>query len=666
MAPEAIGWRRIAGAGTPCEARRALSLADRLVAPADTDVVTISPTVDAPGRSSLGAEVLVGPRRASPWVVWVVVATACGRQPEVSTAPGATASQFVEIACETGPLEAKGDLDGLVAAIEACGATTPLAQQMLRVDTLVSLGEVELAKVVAASVLASAKEPGRAAPLIAARAQAVVDMPEPPRRAADDLLAEAHALVERARASREPERWIALAKAKHALARATSESGQRCLIERGKYGMWAADHPIWSVVVHPVPIVDEGRFEASAVTEVDARTGALRAVRLIAPAASLREQVVVALPTLGPSAFAAQTPAGIRVFYAPGDRAPIDHPGSIAATPDGETLLVWDSKKGIAALDVGKWRTRWEQPFPLQAPRISNDAIVAGGDPSSGDAAVIDVATGEARLHEYGWGALSPSRDRLAVFVQKGTFEAPDWRLLVVDLTTASPVRSTSVDASTIWPPKIAFDGEEKIRVTQRETMSRYCTLHPVAVVDARTGRIVSRGGASTDCTVWPPRESPPKLEGSQLSLTLEWSPDVLVVSRAGKEIQRVALPRAEGGTSLGDLALSADERYVAVCGRVGDAQDSSFVVELATGRATLVRGCAAPSFFGTRLFTPTGLVDLSGGTEPLLPPFVDEVEAKSLANRSTVPTDTIGLHCRFGELLEPYEVCGPPPSATP
>ena len=37
----------------------------------------------------------------------------------------------------------------------------------------------------------------------------------------------------------------------------------------------------------------------------------------------------------------------------------LDVPVNLAVTPDGQTLLVWDEKKGIAALEVGTWRTRW-------------------------------------------------------------------------------------------------------------------------------------------------------------------------------------------------------------------------------------------------------------------------------------------------------------------
>src|SRR5688572_27952303 len=100
--------------------------------------------------------------------------------------------------------------------------------------------------------------------------------------------------------------------------------------------------------------------------------------------------------------------------------------------------------------------------------------------------------------------------------------------------------------------------------------MSRDCTLQPVAVVEAKTERIVSRGGASSNCTVWPPRELPPTLEGTHLRVTRQSNDDVVVVSAAGKEIQRVALPRTVARSSLYDVAHLRDERYLAVCGLEG------------------------------------------------------------------------------------------------
>lgn len=412
-------------------------------------------------------------------------AVACRSAGEARLAPTHAAGP----PCDTAALEAKGDLDGLVDAVQACGDRASPAQLGLELDALVTLGEVASAKRRAAWVLSrEAGEPH------ASRARAILDAPDPPTRARSELLREARALVVKARTEREPARWVELAKAKHAFMRATGANAERRLLVRGDDGAMAIDHPLWTVKALAVPPTVADALDADAITELDPRTGELRAIGLVHPPSNLDN--VVALPALGPSAFAVQTTAGIRVRFAEtGTEAPtLEYAGTLTASPRGDVLIV-HSSEGATAIDVRTWQPRWTVRRPLHDVRVVDESVVSPGDAATGSNLVVDLATGAIVVDVMGLGAVSPSGESLVVLEatepgRDGASMARTQRLRVYQLGGKREERTLEIPRTA--SDVVEFASETEVRVKRYAATFGECARTLVAFdLRADAGRVV-------------------------------------------------------------------------------------------------------------------------------------------------------------------------------
>lgn len=612
------------------------------------------------------------------WLALSVVACA-PRAPSSSAPPRASASAVaVASACDTATLEAKGDLDGLLIALRDCASPTP-AERMKRVETLVTLGDLADARAEADDVLVGAHAIPRTdeTRALVARAEEVKALPDAPARAPADVIADARAVVVRARSEREPARWIDLAKTKHALVRALcggaacglGAKGERVLLTLGEkaQGAWAADRPLWNVVVHQVPL-GAPPITGDALAAFDPRDGSLHAVELHVPASTLSQEPV-ALPGGG---FAVQTPEGIRVRGTGHDPPTLATPGYafgiLALSPKQDALVVSVSGH-VVAYDVSTWRTRFDTEVSVPfAYSFVDDLLLSIGTELDTETVVLDVATGEVRLDVDATSALSPNRATLAVLVPDpaSTFEQQKWFLQLFALPSLAK-RTVDLSVTFSGAPSLEFAGDGAVLVKHKNFVYKDCVLETLARVDAKSATAIARTAEdkrNVDCfggvhTIGPTSTG---LTAAASYLVID---PTLVIHNAGAS-QELPLAMA-GGFQITSLNVTDDSRFVAACGYAGQAV-GSFLLDLATKRSTFVSptDCLLFSYRDGRLVTPEAVVDLrSDPSAPAWParaaaPFTLE---KAVAELPRTPhADQSGLYCRFAEVLMPYEVCGPPP----
>lgn len=596
---------------------------------------------------------------------------ACGGTPTPikGTAPSASAA-VVEAprGCDVAAMEAKGDLDGVLAALDRCPESS-LAERMRRVDILVTLGDLALAKASAAEVAQRARGAGAEGESIRSRADAVLALESGAPRAKGEELVEAHALIDKARTEREPARWIDLARARHAIARATGAPGKPVLVARDSGQSMAGDRVLFQVTLRDVP--DGDNTSGTAVVEVDPRSGALRAVRLISPGVRLDQSRPLAVLPGEPNAFIAQTDAGIRTFFSELDRPAIPRRGALTMSPDGKALVV-DLDSEVTVIDVASWSERFThhgQGGVLG--RVTDDAFTLLAPDVSGTTERVALATGTSLLESRGAGALSADGRTLAVLSDdSGRPEGPPtFRLHLHGIDRKPTERVVSITTLTGFP-SVGFDDKGHAMVSEYSPAMHSCILETRALVDVDTGKTlkIPKEQAYRDCPgSGASIELAPTASGLTASAASYSSDAQLVVSKNGVVVQRVPLAM-NGGFNVTTIIATPDERFVLACG--SGAAVGAFVVDVATGRTTFlsdIQDCSESVFRGARIVGTLGVRDLGsdqGSPDwPSLarPPFLGLSELAEIS-RVYVPTRTPGLHCRFDDVLEPYEVCGPPP----
>ncbi|MFO0616851.1 MAG: hypothetical protein U0414_29925 [Polyangiaceae bacterium] len=576
-----------------------------------------------------------------------------------SAASSATAPPI----CDTTALEAKGDLDGVLEALGRC-ANLPLDQRMHGAELLVSLGEVAAAKEAASEIAASARERGGPGPELGARIDAVLATPDPAPRPLADVLAEVDALVARARSEREPARWIDRAKAKHALSRATGQRATPVLVGRTGIARWAAGHALFDVQVHGVPLGAQAE-SATLVAELDAR-GALRGTRLLSPSVKLADiQSILRLPS-PPGAFAAVTQDGVRAFFTGREVPALPAEGMLQLAPGGAVLVAY-TYDHITAIDLASWKIRFGMTVTgATLARVTEDSLITTAGVANDLSQVIDLATGEPRIQLQGLGALSPDGHTLAAL--EGDVTQPgSYKLHVRGVAGSSTERTVPVPD--VNAPVLAFDGDAHVLVQDYVTVGmRGCSLVTRAYVDARTGQSLPIPKNNLNGSCGEMGALPMTYEASGLTAyAYPYSESELVVSPKGAAEQHVPLS-VKDGFSVSGITGTEDGHYVVACG--SGAFSGAFVLDVKTGASKFtasVDDCSPGVVEGHRMLGARGVIDLDSDSEspswpelsaaPLFPE--DRVEELS---KLRVPTDTPGLYCRFGELLQPYEVCGPPP----
>ncbi|MFO0615198.1 MAG: hypothetical protein U0414_21580 [Polyangiaceae bacterium] len=484
--------------------------------------------------------------------------------------------------------------------------------------------------------------------------------PDVPAPTLAEARATAKTLVDKARWSRPPARWIDFAKAKHVLQRATGANAERVLLERGDFGAWAGDRVLAEAIVHTLPLGGTA-VDADVLLDFERSSGRLEATTLIAPIADLSVAGgVVELPTGG---FALQTPDGIQVRGTGHDPArPLDASGRLSLSPKRDLLVVTGDR--VTLFDVSTLAARSTVDVAVRSPPVwSGDLLVM--TEVEGHNVVVDPARGAALVDEVGSGALSPSGKTLAVL-----HDAPDasdgggWSVSLYELPSAKK-RVVALPGKAFTGPSPRFDGEDRLVVTEPFSTSRSCTVVVFSIVDVPHGRALapppgSDEECSTAITIGP----------TPSGFTASVDPGVirpeLLVRQSGKEVHRVPLSMRDGFGFSG-IQATADERFVFACGS-GTAASGAFVLDVANGRTTFTPTLISCNYVSMRdglLFTPSGLLDL-GADSPAWPtlvplPTMPHERLAELMKTGTVASDASGLFCRIGEVLQPLEVCGPP-----
>lgn len=591
--------------------------------------------------------------------------TGRGAAPTVS----ASASEATARGCDVAALEAKGDLDGVLAALDACGELS-LDERMRRVDVLVTLGDVGPAKASAADVARRAREAGSAGDAIQERADRVLALDLVPRSKRDEI-ADARALVDKARAEREPARWIDLARARHAFTRATGERGKPVLVARGAGQAMAGERALVQVVLRDLPTGD--KQVATAVAELDPRGSTLRVVELITPHVLLdRSSPIAPLPGER-GAFIMTTAGGLRAFFTERELRPIDTAGTLTLSPDGRSLVV-DRTSDVTVIDLASWTERFTHSGSRSTvARVTDDAVTLVSSDPQGMNDVVDLVTGKLIVHTAGTGALSPDSRTLAVLADESDSSAPlsNVKMHLYGLDGALRERAVSITGSSGYST-VDFDRHGRARVSEYGPGSQVCLMEARALIDVSTGRTVPvpKDERYRDC---PGAGTFVELEPTPTGLTAKaesYAPTPeLVVSKSGVVTQRVPLAMS-GGFGVTTIVATSDDRFVLACG--AGAAAGAFVVDVGTGRTTFmsdILDCSPVAFTGSRFVGTLGVRDLaSDQSAPDWPatvslPLLGEALFDELGG-GFAPTSTPGLHCRFGELVAPYEVCGPPPPA--
>lgn len=618
-----------------------------------------------------------------------------------SAATPRTTSRSPECVADTASPRAAGDLDGALDALARCSDPTP-AQRVERAELLAQLGDVTDAKAAAREILALASRGDPTASDLVAQAEAVVAMPDPPHASRAEALGAADALAERARTERGAARGNGLAKARHAYARALGARAEPILVERvDGEGGWAADHPIWSVQIRPLPLDDRAERDTVAIGVVG-REG----VRLthVLP---WRNDYYADVERLGPTAFAIRTGNKVRVLFTGDEPPPIERDGDMAVSARGDLFAV-SSNERVDVFDVSPWRHRFtiealgggrssftaDQRYLMRADSHPG-TLVAG---IHGRTSLIDVEARATILDEPGYGSLSPSGKTLAI-VQP---VADDAELVRVRLRTLGPSGasdSRDVDLGRYFEGALRADfaGEDRVTVIEGRGMMRY-SERVVAVVDVRSAKLLTLPEEDTS----PRAPSPvdelrrgvaallPKgrslVNGANQSFEhfLSWdtglfavvttatpcaslcAPELFVVDTVAKKVLGTVPLATQGLFMTRNVSATKDERFLIACG-ASDALAGSFVVDLKTFRISFtgaIDDCMSAPIEGHRVWTKTGVVDLGdddGTTRLHEAPVASDDDEKRLSD-VPFPRDMAGLFCRFGDLLRPYDVCERPP----
>lgn len=557
---------------------------------------------------------------------------------------------------------------------------------MQRIDVLVTLGEIPLAKRAAGALVElAARAPGSAeATATAARARAVSELAEPPRRPREEVISGARSLVAKARSEREPGKWRDLAIAKHAMERAAGAAGERSLVVRTGSAAWGGDHALFTVRAFPFEPrdgqIDEARSVAGiGVAESDPRdvalsSGALRGVALVIPGDMQTPwDPPVTLPHRS-GAFAVQTPAGVRVLFTGQEPppAPLDAKGRLTLSPAGDVLVVSDGGVG-SAFDTSTWQRRFQIELDaFTKPVVTATSAVWLSDVVDQPNVVVDLVTGAVRVKVTGVGALSPSGDLLAR-LQLDDPVKRTWSLHLHPTDGAAARRVLEFTGSESAAQTVTFEGDSRVFVSSWDSFARHCHVTAVALIEVATGRKlpIPKGREEWDC----PEDGATTLGPTASGLTARMSPAdaELTVSRSPigggqAEPKRFSLKTKLMFTAL-SIATTRDERFIFVCGHADLV--GTFIVDLASGRTAFTEAiteCQGIATRGSSVVTPDGVLDLaSDPTDAPWPalisaPFADASTLARAKESRSLPSDTNGLYCRFGELLAPYEVCGPPP----
>ncbi|MFO0618120.1 MAG: hypothetical protein U0414_36345 [Polyangiaceae bacterium] len=575
---------------------------------------------------------------------------------------------------------AAGDLDGALDALSTCSEPT-LGERLDRAELLLVVGDVAEAKAIARDVLAD----GRAATdaSVLERATVVLTSADPPPPSKAEQVAAALAMARGAPEAPRSARLVALAKARHALTRATGEAGEPCVVERvDADGGWGADHPLWPVIVHPTAPDQADVFDRVAIGVIE--PSGVRIDRLL----PWHDDPFGDVQRLGPTAFALRSSGGIRVLFAAGDPPPLDVDGTMTRSSKGDLFAV-ATEEGVAVFSVEPFERR----FTLEAagsgrPSFTPDErflVKAASHPGAlvggivGRTYAFDLETRSRVVDEPGYGALSTSGATLAI-VQASDIGV---RLRLFTLGASSAPRDVELPVQVEGALFARFMSEDRVAVIEGRGAMQY-SERTVAVVDVPTARIVAereptpltepplrallpKSRALVPAAVSPPLG--PLASGLVAAVTTEkpcasvCAPSLLVADTHAKRVL-VDVPLATRGVFLVQrIEATRDERFLVACG-ASDAVTGAFVVDLEGIRWSFtgaIDACDRIPIEGHRVWTRSGVVDLDGVEgRPWPSVLVAPLASSADVVRSPPLPDGPGRYCRFGEVLAPLEVCGP------
>lgn len=590
--------------------------------------------------------------------------------------------------------EQLGDLDGAVAALGKCDPEDLEGRSHL-VEILVDLGDIEAAAAHARLILVDAmSSTSPNAPAIGARANEVLKLPSPTA----PTIADARAALDAAHRIVGADRARARVRAQHAFSRAYGVRGEPVVVATsGISGRWAGDQPGWDVTARALhansPVI--GGFAIASPARTN--TGGDRLV-FTSFIEGTDGRDILQLPD-HPSSFALRALDGIRVVEHGKPERSLEAFGTPVLSHDKRTLAVIADAR-VDLYDVGTWTHR--DTIEISAygggSFTANDAYLLlpiYGSPPQGvvdvRSATIAVSDFDAQMMEF-----SDEHQRVVTLAEKsGALE--DWILRIHRLGSQDPPLRVDLKIKFVGLPHLQLHGDRVYVVDSVDTGRMYTSDTLRAVLSITTGaklgvtqadeKNLSRNHEATLLkTLEPALPAGMSFLGDSSGMRTSIGPDAegrvaartsrctdptcassesfLLVLDANKKTLLHTVPlSAKDGFSTEALATADGGRFAFACGSSPSVGGAAFVVDVTTGRSTLLPGlhdCWNFASYGARVSSPEGIFDLGADQAgEHWPPLARVDSAPTLGNADDdLPLDGPGRYCRFGSVLEPLDTC--------